>query len=78
MNCKCWPYSLLIAYRVIQILILTNHVQLCLTTTNHIVPFSSNVKDIHDVLDISVYDEDKRGAPDLLGKVAIPLLQVIK
>jgi hypothetical protein len=37
---------------------------------------SSDVKDIHDCLEISVYDEDKRGAPDLLGKVAIPLLQV--
>ena len=36
----------------------------------------SNVKDIHDLLEISVYDEDKRGAPDLLGRVAIPLLHV--
>lgn len=36
----------------------------------------SNVKDIHDLLEISVYDEDKRGAPDLLGRVSIPLLHV--
>ena len=32
--------------------------------------------DIHDVLEITVYDEDKRGAPEFLGKVKIPLLQV--
>ena len=43
---------------------------------NNRIFFSSDVKDIHDCLEISVYDEDKRGAPDLLGKVAIPLLQV--
>ncbi|WP_395239498.1 hypothetical protein, partial [Salmonella sp. s54412] len=38
--------------------------------------YEFNVLDIHDTLDISVYDEDKRGAPDLLGKVVIPLLQI--
>lgn len=32
--------------------------------------------DIHDVLDITVYDEDKRGAPEFLGRVKIPLLQI--
>ena len=32
--------------------------------------------DIHDVLDITVFDEDKRGAPEFLGRVVIPLLQV--
>ena len=48
-----------------------------ITHTNQSFLFCSNVKDIHDILEISVYDEDKRGAPDLLGKVAIPLLQVI-
>lgn len=34
------------------------------------------VNDIHDVLDITVFDEDKRGAPEFLGRVVIPLLQV--
>lgn len=34
------------------------------------------VYDIHDVLDITVFDEDKRGAPEFLGRVVIPLLQV--
>ena len=35
-----------------------------------------NVHDIHDVVDITVFDEDKRGAPEFLGRVVIPLLQV--
>ena len=38
--------------------------------------FYRTVFDIHDVLDISVFDEDKRGAPEFLGRVVIPLLQV--
>ncbi|XP_046856752.1 multiple C2 and transmembrane domain-containing protein 1-like isoform X2 [Xenia sp. Carnegie-2017] len=38
--------------------------------------YEFNVKDIHDMLEIGVFDEDKRGSPDLLGKVAIPLLQI--
>ena len=33
--------------------------------------------DIHDVVDITVFDEDKRGAPEFLGRVVIPLLQVL-
>lgn len=38
--------------------------------------FYRTVFDIHDVLDITVFDEDKRGAPEFLGRVVIPLLQV--
>ena len=34
------------------------------------------VYDIHDVIDITVFDEDKRGAPEFLGRVKIPLLSV--
>uniref|UniRef100_A0A8C6WME9 Multiple C2 domains, transmembrane 2b n=1 Tax=Neogobius melanostomus TaxID=47308 RepID=A0A8C6WME9_9GOBI len=34
------------------------------------------VKDIHDVLMVTVFDEDGDKAPDFLGKVAIPLLSV--
>ncbi|XP_032218132.1 multiple C2 and transmembrane domain-containing protein 1 isoform X2 [Nematostella vectensis] len=34
------------------------------------------VWDIHDVLDITVFDEDKRGAPEFLGRVVIPLLHI--
>ncbi|XP_056322395.1 multiple C2 and transmembrane domain-containing protein 1 isoform X2 [Danio aesculapii] len=38
--------------------------------------FSFNVKDIHSVLEISVYDEDRDRSADFLGKVAIPLLSI--
>ncbi|KAK2564508.1 Multiple C2 and transmembrane domain-containing protein 1 [Acropora cervicornis] len=38
--------------------------------------YEMTVFDIHDVLDITVFDEDKRGAPEFLGRVVIPLLQV--
>nr|XP_055030980.1 multiple C2 and transmembrane domain-containing protein 2 [Misgurnus anguillicaudatus] len=34
------------------------------------------IKDIHDVLELTVYHEDGDKAPDFLGKVAIPLLSV--
>lgn len=34
------------------------------------------VYDIHDVIEITVFDEDKRGAPEFLGRVRIPLLSV--
>ncbi|KAK7899186.1 hypothetical protein WMY93_020039 [Mugilogobius chulae] len=34
------------------------------------------VKDIHDVLMVTVFDEDGDKAPDFLGKVAIPLLSI--
>jgi len=37
---------------------------------------SSDVKDIHDCLDITVYDEDKDHKYELLGRVKIPLLRV--
>lgn len=36
----------------------------------------SPVKDIHDVLELKVFDEDGDKAPDFLGRVAIPLLSV--
>lgn len=38
--------------------------------------WSSNVKDIHSVLEVTVYDEDRDRSADFLGKVAIPLLNV--
>uniref|UniRef100_A0A673LXQ1 Multiple C2 and transmembrane domain-containing protein 1-like n=1 Tax=Sinocyclocheilus rhinocerous TaxID=307959 RepID=A0A673LXQ1_9TELE len=38
--------------------------------------FTFNVKDIHSVLEISVYDEDRDRSTDFLGKVAVPLLNV--
>jgi len=41
-----------------------------------VLPLYRTVFDIHDVLDITVFDEDKRGAPEFLGRVVIPLLQV--
>ena len=37
---------------------------------------SSNIKDIHSVLEVTVFDEDKHGSPEFLGKIAIPLLKV--
>ena len=36
----------------------------------------SNVKDIHSVLEVTVYDEDKDHKVEFLGKVSIPLLKV--
>jgi len=36
----------------------------------------SNVKDIHSVLEVTVYDEDPNKKIEFLGKVAIPLLRV--
>ncbi|KAJ8286700.1 hypothetical protein GJAV_G00042190 [Gymnothorax javanicus] len=38
--------------------------------------FTFNVKDIHAVLEVSVYDEDRDRSADFLGKVAIPLLRI--
>ncbi|XP_071503823.1 multiple C2 and transmembrane domain-containing protein 1-like [Diadema antillarum] len=37
--------------------------------------FTFQVKDIHSVLEVTVFDEDKHGSPEFLGKVAIPLLR---
>ncbi|XP_044302225.1 multiple C2 and transmembrane domain-containing protein 1 isoform X3 [Varanus komodoensis] len=38
--------------------------------------FTFNIKDIHSVLEVSVYDEDRDRSADFLGKVAIPLLSI--
>ncbi|XP_056275674.1 multiple C2 and transmembrane domain-containing protein 1 isoform X7 [Pseudoliparis swirei] len=38
--------------------------------------FTFNVKDIHSVLEVTVYDEDRDRSADFLGKVAIPLLHI--
>ncbi|XP_038164943.1 multiple C2 and transmembrane domain-containing protein 1-like isoform X7 [Cyprinodon tularosa] len=38
--------------------------------------FTFNVKDVHSVLEVSVFDEDRDRSADFLGKVAIPLLNV--
>eukprot|EP00063_Salmo_salar_P029756 XP_014004591.1 PREDICTED: multiple C2 and transmembrane domain-containing protein 2-like isoform X4 [Salmo salar] len=38
--------------------------------------FTFPIKDIHDVLELKVFDEDGDKAPDFLGRVAIPLLSV--
>ncbi|XP_038070847.1 multiple C2 and transmembrane domain-containing protein 1-like isoform X2 [Patiria miniata] len=38
--------------------------------------FTFNAKDIHSILEVTVYDEDKHGSPEFLGKVEIPLLRV--
>ncbi|XP_030620886.1 multiple C2 and transmembrane domain-containing protein 2 [Chanos chanos] len=38
--------------------------------------FTLPVKDIHDILELTVFDEDGDKAPDFLGKVAIPLLSI--
>ncbi|XP_072324799.1 multiple C2 and transmembrane domain-containing protein 2-like [Scyliorhinus torazame] len=40
--------------------------------------FSFNIRDIHDVLEVTVFDEDGDKPPDFLGKVAIPLLSIKK
>uniref|UniRef100_A0A673ABA3 Multiple C2 domains, transmembrane 1b n=1 Tax=Sphaeramia orbicularis TaxID=375764 RepID=A0A673ABA3_9TELE len=36
----------------------------------------SNVKDIHSVLEVTVFDEDRDRSADFLGKVAIPILRI--
>ncbi|XP_028273901.1 multiple C2 and transmembrane domain-containing protein 1 isoform X6 [Parambassis ranga] len=38
--------------------------------------FTFNVKDIHSVLEVTVYDEDRDRSADFLGKVAIPILTI--
>ncbi|XP_026528826.1 multiple C2 and transmembrane domain-containing protein 2 [Notechis scutatus] len=38
--------------------------------------FTFPIKDIHDVLEVMVFDEDGDKPPDFLGKVAIPLLSI--
>ncbi|XP_076783161.1 multiple C2 and transmembrane domain-containing protein 1 isoform X6 [Arvicanthis niloticus] len=38
--------------------------------------FTFNVKDIHSVLEVTVYDEDRDRSADFLGRVAIPLLSI--
>ncbi|XP_070543600.1 multiple C2 and transmembrane domain-containing protein 1-like isoform X2 [Ptychodera flava] len=38
--------------------------------------FTFNVKDIHEVLEVTVYDEDRNKSLEFLGKVAIPLLRI--
>nr|KAF6410944.1 multiple C2 and transmembrane domain containing 2 [Rousettus aegyptiacus] len=38
--------------------------------------FTFPVKDIHDVLEVTVFDEDGDKPPDFLGKIAIPLLSI--
>ncbi|KAF7653288.1 hypothetical protein LDENG_00085040 [Lucifuga dentata] len=38
--------------------------------------FTFNVKDIHSVLEVTVFDEDRDRSVDFLGKVAIPLLHI--
>ncbi|XP_013405890.1 multiple C2 and transmembrane domain-containing protein 1-like, partial [Lingula anatina] len=40
--------------------------------------FTFNVKDIHSVLEVTVYDEDRDMKKEFLGKVAIPLLKICK
>ncbi|RXN02985.1 sialoadhesin-like isoform X1 [Labeo rohita] len=46
------------------------------TTLSALPTYLSNVKDIHSVLEITVYDEDRDRSADFLGKVAIPLLNI--
>ncbi|KAM5171326.1 multiple C2 and transmembrane domain-containing protein 2 [Mantella aurantiaca] len=38
--------------------------------------FTFPIKDLHDALEVTVFDEDGDKAPDFLGKVVIPLLSV--
>lgn len=38
--------------------------------------FFSNIKDIHSILEVTVYDEDRDKKVEFLGKIAIPLLNV--
>lgn len=40
--------------------------------------FASNVTDIHAVLEVNVLDEDKNKVVEFLGKVEIPIIQVME
>ncbi|KAG7473249.1 hypothetical protein MATL_G00093700 [Megalops atlanticus] len=40
--------------------------------------FTFPVKDIHDALEVTIFDDDGDKPPDFLGKVAIPLLSIHK
>ena len=48
----------------------------CISGANSFYFHFSDVKDIHDILEITVYDEDKDHKYEFLGKVAIPLLRI--
>ena len=39
-------------------------------------PFTSDVKDIHDFLEVTIYDEDKDHKYEFLGRIRIPLLRI--
>ncbi|KAG0437710.1 hypothetical protein HPB47_017321, partial [Ixodes persulcatus] len=38
--------------------------------------FLSKVKDIHSVLELTVYDEDRDKKCEFLGKLAVPLIKI--
>lgn len=38
--------------------------------------FQFDVKDIHDILEVSIYDEDKDHKYEFLGKLSLPLLKI--
>ncbi len=44
--------------------------------TNSRFKIYSDVKDIHDVLELTVYDEDKDHKYEFLGRVKVPLLRI--
>lgn len=48
----------------------------CFWQTDSSLTHVSNVKDIHSVLEVTVFDEDRDRSADFLGKIAIPLLHV--
>lgn len=56
--------------------VLQRYLSFCLCPSLGFYLFHSNVKDIHSVLEVTVFDEDKDRRADFLGKVAIPLLRV--
>ncbi len=59
---------------------LVNYIFFCIikliVTLIPILLLTSPVKDIHEVLEVTVFDEDGDKAPDFLGKVALPILSV--
>lgn len=42
-----------------------------------ILVYLSNVRDIHSVLEVTVYDEDRDHKVEFLGRVAVPLLKIV-
>lgn len=56
---------------------LQTHTEYSTLTPEWVKKFTFNVTDIHSLLEVSVYDEDRDKKVDFLGRVVIPLLRIV-